>query len=80
MPSRPVPAIAALHCPAYPPPPPPPGSDSLLPAQLQAVAAERSGGQVTVVALDATWGNARRMQGWFPKGVSEGRGMEAPGI
>ncbi|PNW76275.1 hypothetical protein CHLRE_12g541150v5 [Chlamydomonas reinhardtii] len=46
-----------------------PGSDSLLPAQLQAVAAERSGGQVTVVALDATWGNARRMQGWFPKGT-----------
>ncbi|KAG2438394.1 hypothetical protein HYH02_010849 [Chlamydomonas schloesseri] len=46
-----------------------PGADSLLPEQLQAVAEERSGGQVTVVALDATWGNARRMQGWFPKGT-----------
>ncbi|KAG2433741.1 hypothetical protein HXX76_008104 [Chlamydomonas incerta] len=46
-----------------------PGADSLLPAELKALAAERTGGQVTVVALDATWGNARRMQGWFPKGT-----------
>ncbi|GIL49541.1 hypothetical protein Vafri_5895 [Volvox africanus] len=44
-----------------------PGADSLLPEQLNALAEERTGGRITVVALDATWGNARRMQGWFPK-------------
>ncbi|GFR49571.1 hypothetical protein Agub_g11618, partial [Astrephomene gubernaculifera] len=46
-----------------------PGSDSLLPEQLAQLAAERTGGRLTVVALDATWSNARRMQGWFPKGT-----------
>ncbi|KXZ53404.1 hypothetical protein GPECTOR_7g1300 [Gonium pectorale] len=46
-----------------------PGADSLLPEQLSALADERTGGRLTVVALDATWGNARRMQGWFPKGT-----------
>ncbi|GLC45797.1 hypothetical protein PLESTM_001780800 [Pleodorina starrii] len=46
-----------------------PGSDSLLPAQLNAIAEEQTGGRVTVVALDATWSNARRMHGWFPKGT-----------
>ncbi|EFJ43208.1 hypothetical protein VOLCADRAFT_121460 [Volvox carteri f. nagariensis] len=46
-----------------------PGSDSLLPEGLAALAGQRTEGRITVVALDATWGNARRMQGWFPKGT-----------
>ncbi|KAG2491562.1 hypothetical protein HYH03_010131 [Edaphochlamys debaryana] len=46
-----------------------PGADSLLPSELSAIARERTGGCVTVVALDATWSNARRMQGWFPRGT-----------
>ncbi|GLI64674.1 hypothetical protein VaNZ11_008026 [Volvox africanus] len=44
-----------------------PGANSLLPEQLNALAEERTGGRITIVALDATWGNARRMQGWFPE-------------
>lgn len=47
----------------------PAGADSLLPEQLKALAEKHTGGRITIVALDATWGNARRMQGWFPKGV-----------
>jgi hypothetical protein len=48
----------------------PAGADALLPSELAEVAAQRSGGHVTVIALDATWANARRMAGWYPRGVS----------
>ncbi|PNH03879.1 hypothetical protein TSOC_010024, partial [Tetrabaena socialis] len=42
-------------------------ADSLLPEELVALAAERSEGRLTVIALDASWANARRMHGSFPK-------------
>lgn len=47
-----------------------PGADALLPSELCAEAEARGlGGRLTVVALDATWGNARRMHGSFPPGT-----------
>mmetsp|Transcript_27798 Transcript_27798/g.51386 ORF Transcript_27798/g.51386 Transcript_27798/m.51386 type:complete len:383 (+) Transcript_27798:106-1254(+) len=44
-----------------------PGDSALLPSEVKALAAERTGGRVTVIALDATWANARRLCFSYPK-------------
>lgn len=46
-----------------------PGEDALEPAQLQELARKRSGGRIALVAIDATWGCAVKMQRKYPEGV-----------
>lgn len=45
-----------------------PGEGALEPAQLQELAQARSGGRIALVAIDATWGCAVKMQRKFPEG------------
>jgi hypothetical protein len=44
------------------------GDDALEPHQLQEVAAGRSGGHITLVAIDATWAGAVKMRRKYPPG------------
>ncbi|KAF8071128.1 hypothetical protein HT031_001210 [Scenedesmus sp. PABB004] len=46
-----------------------PGPDALEPEQLRALADERSGGRIVLLAIDATWDGARRMKGKYPPSV-----------
>jgi DTW domain-containing protein YfiP len=46
-----------------------PGANAVTPQQLQQVAQEKSGGRIAIIALDASWGNAERMQRKIPKGT-----------
>ncbi|KAG1676757.1 hypothetical protein FOA52_005046 [Chlamydomonas sp. UWO 241] len=46
-----------------------PGENALSGAQLKAVAAERTGGRIAVIAVDATWRNARGVAGAYPEGA-----------
>jgi DTW domain-containing protein YfiP len=46
-----------------------PGANAVTPQQLQQVAQEKSGGRVAIIALDATWDNAKRMQRKVPEGT-----------
>jgi DTW domain-containing protein YfiP len=43
-----------------------PGEDAILPEELRRIANEKTEGRVAVVAVDATWGNARKMKTNYP--------------
>ncbi len=43
-----------------------PGDDAILPDELRRIAKERTEGRVAVVAVDATWANARKMKSSYP--------------
>ena len=57
------------------------GEDSVLPSELKAIAEEKTGGRIAIVAVDATWGNALRTKQGYPKGVLHGEegGLWGPG-
>jgi DTW domain-containing protein YfiP len=46
-----------------------PGEGAVLPDELQRIADERSAGRIAVIAVDASWGNARKMRGSYPPGL-----------
>lgn len=46
-----------------------PGEGALEPQELLALARERTGGRIALVAVDATWGCALRMRRKYPAGV-----------
>jgi DTW domain-containing protein YfiP len=50
-----------------------PSPDALTPEELLAVAAAETGGRVRLVAVDATWANARRMKSCYPPGALQVR-------
>jgi DTW domain-containing protein YfiP len=45
-----------------------PGPDALEPSALADLAAQRSGGRIALVAIDATWDGAARMRRRYPPG------------
>jgi hypothetical protein len=50
------------------------GEEALEPHQLQELAAARSGGHITLVAIDATWAGAVKMRRKYPPGEDWGGG------